>query len=263
MDINNELVRANLTQTLKQLQTHNDIALRGLRDLGILPKVSELLTQIERSFYQAKYRKCIELCEEVLATEKDHFLSIVYRALSREYLQEYKSALSDFEYLTNREKNIAEFQAHKGICLLMLGKERESITAFNTALDIDPQNITSMLYLGSTTLDSDEALYWWNKILHLEPYNHGVLMEKGDILKDTGNLEEAVQIYRHALSLVNSKKSNKELYKFQRQLILHNLGQCLYQLGLYNEAAHYFHQLLDIDPHDAIAKMGLKKINQK
>ena len=113
--------------SLKKLSEDSALAKRGLRDLGIWPKIQTLLKEIEKQYFAHNYQKCINLCDEVLASEPLHFPPLYYKACSLVRLEKYAEALAWLNKALEVEPDFEIALSNKGFCLLQLKKYDEAI----------------------------------------------------------------------------------------------------------------------------------------
>lgn len=179
--------------SLKKLSEDSNLAKRGLRDIGIWPKVQTLLKEIDKQYFADNYQKCIDLCDEVLASEPLLYLPLCFKALCLTRLRKYEEAIIWFDKALQTELPLEitpleqkyekdervntkpDFEiviANKGFCLIQLGKYEEAITCLNKALEINPQNyihLKNKAFCFSGLGKNDEALIFYEKALVLQP----------------------------------------------------------------------------------------------
>ncbi len=179
--------------SLKKLSEDSSLAKRGLRDIGIWPKIQTLLKEIEAQFFAHNYQKCIELCDEALASEPVLYVPLCFKALCFVRLEKYEEAINWFDKALQTELPLEttpleqkyekdkpvytkpDFEiaiGNKGFCLLKLGKYEEAIPYLDQALKINPQNyinLTNKAFCLSELGKNDEALIFYEKALVLQP----------------------------------------------------------------------------------------------
>jgi len=122
--------------SLKKLSENSSLAKRGLRDLGIWPKIQTLLKEIEEQYFAHNYQACLNLCNELLSTEPHSFSVITFKGLSLIRLENYEDAIICFDQLLEEKADFEIALSNKGLCLLKLGKHHEAITFLKKALSI-------------------------------------------------------------------------------------------------------------------------------
>ena len=181
--------------SLKKLSEDSSLAKRGLRDIGIWPKVQTLLKEIEKQYFAHNYQKCIDICDEALASEPLLYVPLCFKALCLVRLEKYEEAIVWFDKalqtelpleitpLEQKYEKVApvytkpDFEiviGNKGFCLLQLEKYEEAITCLDKALEINPQNYINLENKGlcfEKLGQIDEAVDNYEKSLVLRPIN--------------------------------------------------------------------------------------------
>jgi len=65
-DSNNKKIIKSPYYSLVKLSEDSSLVKRGLRDLSVWPKIQTLLKEIEEQYFGKNYKRCVELCDEVL-----------------------------------------------------------------------------------------------------------------------------------------------------------------------------------------------------
>lgn len=181
--------------SLKKLSEDSSLAKRGLRDIGIWPKVQTLLKEIEKQYLAHNYQKCIDICDEALASEPLLYVPLCFKALCLVRLEKYEGAIVWFDKalqtelpleitpLEQKYEKVApvytkpDFEiviGNKGFCLLQLEKYEEAITCLDKALEINPQNYINLENKGfcfEKLGQINEAVDNYEKSLILRPIN--------------------------------------------------------------------------------------------
>jgi len=99
----------------------------------------------------------------------------------------------------------------------------------------------------------DDALYYYDKVLVIEPNHLKALNNKGGILSDFGKHEEAISYYDKILEI---EPNNVDA--------LNNKGSLLSTLGEFDDAIPYLDRALEIDPNhvDALNNRGAVFVEQ-
>ncbi|MEK7076268.1 MAG: tetratricopeptide repeat protein, partial [Patescibacteria group bacterium] len=141
------------------------------------------------------YQKCIDICDEALASEPLLYVPLCFKALCLVRLEKYEEAIIWFDKALQTELPLEitpleqkyekatpvytkpDFEiviGNKGFCLLQLEKYEEAITCFNKALEINPQNYINLENKGlclEKLGQIDEAVDNYEKSLILRPIN--------------------------------------------------------------------------------------------
>lgn len=97
--------------------------------------------------------------------------------------------------------------------------------------------------------DTEMALYYWNKLLAINPAHLTALIEKGGLLYRTGRVAEAVVSYEIARGLAPDNA-----------LIRNNLAVALADLKRIDEAVMEFRQVLRLQPNNINALHQIRKL---
>jgi tetratricopeptide (TPR) repeat protein len=248
--------------SLKKLSENSRLVKRGLRDLGIWPKIQTILQKIKKQYYARNYLKCINLCNEILNTEAHSFYALTFYAftfkgLSHIRLGNYEDAIICFDQLLEEKADFNLALERKGFCLLKLGKYHESITFLKKALSIYPEDPVVLYDLGcafDAIGDYEEAIKFYDKALEildrdlsLNPNFIGAIIAKGLTYKNIGYCYEAIGNHEEAI-----KTYKKELEMYDRVLSIHPnyieailfKAQAYNRLGKRSEAGEYFAEYL-------------------
>lgn len=97
---NNKRIQKLLKYSLIKLNDDSSLAKRGLRDLGVWPKIQTLLKEIDTQFLTGNYQKCLDLCDEVLLSVPLNISSLPYKLYSLIQLEKYDEALACADQLS-------------------------------------------------------------------------------------------------------------------------------------------------------------------
>jgi tetratricopeptide (TPR) repeat protein len=131
---------------------------------------------------------------------------------------------------------------NKGSSLDKLGKHRESIACYDSAIRLNPRFASAWFNKGVSLLESGqpaEALTCYEKALELDPKSDRAWSNKGIVLKTMGKSTEAINCYNHALA-INSRYPNAWI----------NKGVILRAVGKPEEALECYQRALHLNPKD-------------
>lgn len=188
--------------SLEKLSEDSSLVKRGLRDLSVWPKIQTLLKEIEEQYFGKNYKRCIELCDEVLKTEPLSVLSLCYKAFSFEQLANYEEALVWYDKALQTEISLEETPSNQ-----KFEKENKVRPKFDFEILIGKKAF-SLLRLERY----DEAIDCLNQALKIFPDNYVNLSNKGFCLEKLGKINEALDCYEKSLVL---QPSNDKYYDFQ------------------------------------------------
>lgn len=191
--------------SLEKLSEDLSLVKRGLRDLGILPQIQTLLHEISIQFHSHNYQKCIELCDETLATEPNTLLFLCYKALSLKELGQLEDSLIWFDKALSIDSEFMVALCNKADILRALGRYEEAITLYDKIFIKEPDMIVHLVGNKGDALNHlnkhEEALIFYNQVLSIEPNNEDALMGKGGAFFGLGRYEDALISYNQVLSI--------------------------------------------------------------
>jgi len=202
MDQNKSLQKIDPEKSLKKLSEDSSLAKRGLRDIGIWPKIQILLKEIEKNYFDKNYKRCIELCDEVLKTEPLALLPLCYKAFSFEQLANYEEALIWYDKALQTEISLEETPSEE-----KFEKANKARPKFDFEIVVGKKAF-SLLRLEKYS----EAIDCLDQALKVFPDNYINLSNKGFCLEKLGKINEALECYEKSLIL---QPSNDKYYDFQ------------------------------------------------
>jgi tetratricopeptide (TPR) repeat protein len=189
------------------------------------------LSALDRAIQQQKWRKVVDLSNQVISDPKSSKLS---------------------------KETMASVYLNRGFALRRIGSKREAIEDFLKASKLNPANfkphLNAGLILAQDFVDYPEGLKEFDKAFALNPTNTEVLSSRGLIKMLMDDLEGAEKDLRTALSIDPNCVD-----------ALCNFGNLYSQKMDYEEAAEIYKKALDIAPNDheirynlalALHKMG-------
>lgn len=157
-------------------------------------------------------------------------------------------------HLTSYKKTTVSLSAI-GLLMMMLltrttaGYWKDSITLFEHALKVNPENFVAHNCLGCALADqgrTDEALQHYTESLRIEPLYAEAHANIGIALAKKGMLDKAIRHYTAALEIDPGKPGPRN-----------NLGAALNRAGRTDEAIEQFRAVLQIDPEYVSAHYNL------
>jgi tetratricopeptide (TPR) repeat protein len=183
--------------------------------------------------------------EEMLVIRKD----IYFEKVVTDYTCPYQDFIRLREVLHEIED--AEALAELGIAFIAMKHYEDAISTFDQALLLNPDDTQSLLNKGAMLQQlgqHNEALAIYNRLVMTEPKDAlGLNLNKGSVLLNLSLYEEALEAYEQALA--NFNQTPPSLYSpFILVSIWSGIGQTLDKLNRYEEALFAFNQALEIDP---------------
>ncbi len=145
-----------------------------------------------------------------------------------------KEAVSAFRKALDIDPSVGELHFNVGILLTSLSRIDEAITSYKKAVNLKP-NLTDAHYNLGAALQSqdkfDQAASSYQKAIALEPGFFEALVNLGVVLQEQGKLAEAIEVYRRALTIQKDAK----VY-FNMGTALKNQGKLGDAIDSYNDA---------------------------
>jgi tetratricopeptide (TPR) repeat protein/serine/threonine protein kinase len=163
-------------------------------------------------------------------------------------LGQYNDALSAFNKALELDPNKAHAWYYKGITLRSLGQYNDALTALDKAIQLDPNKAYAWNSKGNALADLgqySDALTAYNEALQLDPNDVYAWTNKGNALVDLGQYSDALTAYNKALQLDPNKA-----YTWNGK------GNALTDLGQYSDALTAYNKALELDPNYAFAWNG-------
>ncbi|MCK9626830.1 MAG: tetratricopeptide repeat protein [Bacteroidales bacterium] len=137
MDQNKSLQKIDPEKSLKKLSEDSSLAKRGLRDIGIWPKIEELFEKLKSQYEAGKYQDCIITAEEILKTDSNHFFTLCYYGRSLFHLEKYEQALKVLEQCLKEEKEYYFLWSFYGDIFYKLGEFAKAVKNYDEALKFE------------------------------------------------------------------------------------------------------------------------------
>ncbi|MBF0357117.1 MAG: tetratricopeptide repeat protein [Magnetococcales bacterium] len=215
-----------------------------------------------------RYLEADKLCTAILQVAPNHLDAINLLGNIAQKIGRFEMAAQKFQQAISIDDSRAMLYYNLATSLYPLGRQQEAIAALQTALGKDPGNEKITGYLDSITSKSseieaslhraialhkagqlDEGIYWYNKVLELQPDNIAALSNLGIAFKNRGQLDRAVIYYNKTLSI---KPDHLEAH--------YNLAAALQEQGELKAAIASYQHALTIDPNYAKAHYNLGNI---
>jgi tetratricopeptide (TPR) repeat protein len=137
MDQNKSLQKIDPEKSLKKLSEDSSLAKRGLRDIGIWPKIEELFEKLKLQYEAEKYLDCVSTSEEILKTDSNHFFTLCYYGRSLFYLGRYDEAIKILEICLKEEKEYYFLWSFYGDVFYKLEQYPEAVKNYDEALKFE------------------------------------------------------------------------------------------------------------------------------
>lgn len=213
-----------------------------------------LLIESELNDFKAMEKESKETIELFPNQALPYFFNGVANVQLKNFKEAVKVLTEGIEYVDNNEPILSQFYANIGDAQNQLKNYGASDTAYNKALEIDPENTYVLnnyayyLSLRNTNLEKAESMS--KKSNELDPNNNSYQDTYGWILYQMKKYDDAKTWIGKAIN--NGGKNNGTL--------LEHYGDVLYKLGDTNEAVHYW---IDAKKAGSTTELIDKKIADK
>jgi len=237
--------------------------LRDVYDTSVPPKpvqpphdpISHLMQQANSLDAMGRLDQAMALYDELLTREVEPHQRVellVNRGGALRKLGRLQEARRDGERSVELEEDIAVAWLNLGNTYDDLDRHDDAETCFERAESLDPRIRARVAYERAVTLDragrSTEAKAAYRHALDLNPDNAMALCNLGQLLRERGDRENAMQHFDRALD----KNKNLEEAHF-------NKGRMLYEAEQFAEALECFRQALRVAPDDELNRRWFEK----
>jgi len=156
----------------------------------------------------------------------------------------YPSADNQLIEVIKRSQHDAEAYFLRGNNFQMMGDTLQAINAYQTSIEVNPENFTAQYELGLLFdgLGKEIALDYFNNALRLEPENEDALYAHALFLQNHERYKEAIAAYR-AMIILNAQNDDAS----------YNVGYIYFVLDSLDLAYKNFDRVIQLAPDDADA----------
>lgn len=221
MIIKNNMTQNNITlkndpeKSLLKLSENSSLAKRGLRDIGVWPKIEELFEKLKLQYETQKYQECISTAEEILRTDSNHFFTLCYYGRSLFYFEKYEKALKVFDRCLEEEDSYFYLWSFRGDVYYKIQNYEKAICDYSKSIELDPNNwadydnIAMCLFLSG---EYEKAHIYIDKAIAIENTEDMPMIRKAQFFEFQNLSEEAVKQYINTLNYFpNSKYAKKKV----------------------------------------------------
>ena len=111
---------------------------------------------------------------------------------------------------------------------------------YDKALSINQNNVPALVQKGTVLVnqgDGEQAVTWLDKALSIDPTNLMALVSKGAALRDMGNYQEAIVTYDKVLTI-----DPNDAYA------IGGMAESLYGSGQHRQAIEWINKVLELEP---------------
>jgi tetratricopeptide (TPR) repeat protein len=228
MDQNKSLQKIDPEKSLKILSEDSSLAKRGLRDIGIWPKIEELFEKLKSQYEAEKYQDCIITADEILKTDSNHFYTLCYYGRSLYHLERYEEALKIFNRCLEEEREYFYLWSFRGDTFYKIKNYEKAIPDYLKSLKLEPNNgagydnVAMCLFLNG---DHEKAHEYINKAIAIETTEDMPMIRKAQFFEFQNLKREAAEQYKKTLNnFPNSEYAKKKIVEFLRILAEEQIG---------------------------------------
>lgn len=234
--------------------------------------------------HQKRYHEAIAACTKSISMYDGYSPAYISRARAHNALGNYWSAIADctkaIELYPNED---SRYYSVRGYAFLQEGKYPEAISDFNTALKIEPDNLSALIYRGQALIDYGDnraAVSTLNEAIRLDPEEPYSYTCRALAYIKLNNNARALQDLNKALTLDpgNANASRlRGIYYLEKegdcQKAIVDLGRSLkadpssttcnanmarayMKLKLYDKAIEHWNNVIKLSPYDGSAYSG-------
>ena len=203
MNQNRALQKIDPERSLKKLSEDSSLAKRGLRDIGIWPKIEDLFEKLKSQYEAKKYQDCVSIAEEILKTDSNHFFTLCYYGRSLFHLEKYEEALKVFNRCLEEEKEYFYLWSFRGDVYCKIQNYEEAISDYLKAIELDPNNgadydgVAMCLFLNG---EHERAHEYIDRAIAIETTEDIPMIRKAQFFEFQKLIKEATEQYRKTLN---------------------------------------------------------------
>ena len=249
------------------------------------PDTWHLLADVYLDYYQS--RPALQTMEKASKLFPENRGTLLKLAEFELILKRYSEAFQTLNKIEAIRPNDPEALFMKGMVAKESGDTAAAITYFQHATAQDPYIIDAWINLGQlmTTVDTSEAVRYFNAAESIEPENPHVLHAKARYLTDIGRNTEAMKTYRDLIShdpyyadayfnmgllFLQIDSLNKAKQHFELTVKTEpSYARAYYYLGLLSElsglnkdALRQYEQSLRLDPDDEDSRRAILRVQE-
>lgn len=139
-DKNKKLIKSPY-YSLEKLSEDSSLVKRGLRDLNVWPKIEELFEKLKELFKAGKIQECINVSEEILKTDSNHFFTLCYYGRSLYLAERYRESVKILDRCLEEEKQYYFLWSFRGDLHYKIGEYLEAIENYDESLKLEMYEI--------------------------------------------------------------------------------------------------------------------------
>jgi tetratricopeptide (TPR) repeat protein len=164
--------------------------------------VPQALSFAFSAYSAGKLGEAEQLCQQILASDSNHFAALHLLAIVQSALGKKTEALASYDRALNSRGDHPEVLSNRGVTLHQLERFEEALASYDRALAVRPDHVTALCNRGGTLLQLgrlDDALASLDRALTLAPNHAEALSNRGVTLHRLNRFEDALASYDRAL----------------------------------------------------------------
>ncbi|MBF0443982.1 MAG: tetratricopeptide repeat protein [Magnetococcales bacterium] len=237
--------------------------------------VDEAYTRAIGLIKAERYKEADQLCTTLLQLVPNNIQLINLLGVIAQKVNRHDLAIEQFQKAINIDDSSALLFYNLGTSLYPVGRKSEAIQVIKTAIRKDPENKQYKEYLNGIENNTiplpenpdnqeqaesflqkgaklhktghiDEAIYWYHRVLEIQPKHTAALSNLGSALRFQGKFDEAITCYQQAI-IIQPDLSDAH----------YNLANTLKEQGRIDEAINIYRNTILVKPDFAQAHCNL------
>lgn len=221
-----------------------------------IPALQSFYSGYSESLLRENWEKGLELISESVQIDSTFayaYIHLYYFSMLNNRMEESMQALESLMSYLHKIPERSQFGVKHDYYYQIKQDPEMSLEVAKNWAELYPEDVTAHRVLALRYLilnQKDKELAAYKKILSLDPGQYQFLLNVGEIYRDQGKFEDALDYYQaYADEFPNNSKSFTEL------------GNLYMKYGDYEQARSYFNKALLIEPDEISVQLKLAKIN--
>jgi tetratricopeptide (TPR) repeat protein len=199
------------------------------------PTVPQALSFAFSAYSAGKLGEAEQLCQQILASDSNHFAALHLLAIVQSALGKKTEALESYGRAVNLRGDHPEVLSNRGVTLHELERFEEALGSYDRALAVRPDYAEALSNRGNTLRSHhrfDEAIASYDRALAIRPDFVAAICNRGGALQQLGRFDDALASYDRALTFA----PNHAEALSNRGVTLHRLNRFEDELASYDRA---------------------------
>jgi tetratricopeptide (TPR) repeat protein len=193
--------------SLEKLSEDSSLVTRGLRDLSIWPKIEELFGRLKLAYENEQFDECIQIAEEILRTDSNHFFTLCYYGRSLYLIGRYEEALKILDQCLKEEQKYYFLWSFRGDVYYKLGRYQDAAENYDEAVKCELYKVWHTANEGNKdTGDGNYDVVQPEQLNTLDNYLY--YLAEGEALDEIGYFRQAQFYLSTRAGVYNAYKEN-------------------------------------------------------